>query len=324
MNIAYTSMDNYAPYLGISLLSFLENNKNEDIHVYILSDGIGEKNCNILREIVESHGQHFHLIDVKSFEDYFEQRKVDHGGFGYVVMLRLLLASILPDQVEKLIHLDCDTIVASNISELWNLDVEPYYYRALPDFAMPQEHIQELGEKDLSVYYNAGVMLLNLKKWRDEDMQEKYIQSCLKHKTLKYADQDVLNCCCHGKIGDIPVKYNFAPNMYWYGAKYVKKIQPAYKDTSLECMKQTIKSPAIIHYMGDERPWFQGNHNKYSAYYYKYKKMSPWSDMPQVSGKTGYMQIYFLLNLITKICPGFRFVFFKCIGINKFKWFGKK
>ena len=98
MNIAYTSMDNYAPYLGISLLSLLENNKNEDIHVYILSDGIGEKNCNILREIVESHGQHFHLIDVKSFEDYFEQRKVDHGGFGYVVMLRLLLASILPDQ----------------------------------------------------------------------------------------------------------------------------------------------------------------------------------------------------------------------------------
>lgn len=324
MNIAYTSMDNYSPYLGISMLSLLENNRDEEIHIYILSDGITEQNCKKLQDIVEQYHQEITVLSVKKYEDFFVEQKVDTGGFGCVVLLRLLLSSILPAEVERLIHIDCDTIVNGNLRELWELDLEGLYLRSLPDFAMPAEHLAELGMEGHSVYYNAGVMLLNLKKWRQDHIEEKFMDFCRKHKRLKYADQDVLNMCCHGAIGAIPIQYNFAPNMYWYGAKHVKKMQPAYRDTSVRELREIMKHPAVIHYMGDERPWVKGNHNKYSKYYYKYKKLSPWADMEQTGGKVGYMQIYFLLNLMTKLCPGFREFFFKNIGINKFLWFGKK
>lgn len=324
MNIAYTSMDNYSAYLGISMISLLENNQNEDVVIYILSDGISEKNCSLLRQIVTKYNQSIHFISVERYEEYFKKKNIDTGGFGCVVHLRLLLASILPENITKLIHIDCDTIINANIKKLWDLDVEEYFYRALPDFAMPRDHILELGLEEDFVYYNAGVMLVNLKKLRDDAMEEKYMQFCINHKVLKYADQDVMNCCCKGKIGMIPIRYNFAPNMYWYGAKYVKKMQPAYKDISLQEIKEAMQRPSIIHYMGDERPWIKGNHNKYSKYYYKYKKMSPWSELQQQGGKVGYMQVYFLLNLVTKVCPAFRTFFFQKIGINKFRWFGKK
>ena len=76
--------------------------------------------------------------------------------------------------------------------------------------------------------------------------------------------------------------------------------------------------------MGDERPWIEGNYNKYRKFYYQYKEMSPWKEEPMICGQKIYMFCYHMLNVITFICPWFRVAFSRLIGINKYKWFSKK
>lgn len=75
--------------------------------------------------------------------------------------------------------------------------------------------------------------------------------------------------------------------------------------------------------MGDERPWIAGNRNKYRRQFAYYKKLSPWKEDPPVKGQRLYMLCYHILNVITLLCPWFRILFSKLIGINKYKWFSK-
>lgn len=85
-----------------------------------------------------------------------------------------------------------------------------------------------------------------------------------------------------------------------------------------------VNNPIMIHFLGDERPWVRGNKNPYRAIFYGYMKASGWYDIPWVEGKGLYMNAYHVLNVITKVFPFVRTVVTNLIGINKFKWFGKK
>ena len=140
---------------------------------------------------------------------------------------------------------------------------------------------------------------------------------------LLYNDQDIINHCCKGKILALNHTYNLSTNLSYFPRHFVRKLQPAYDTSSAKDYSRILSSPAIIHYMGDERPWIAGNHNKYRRQYEYYWKKSLWRDEPMIGGQRLYMFCYHVLNLITLVCPWFRMMFSKLIGINKYKWFSK-
>lgn len=324
MNVIYSSMDNYAPYLGISMISLLENNKDTDVYVYVLSIGISPKNKQQLHEICQSYGQELSIIEADELSDKFGM-VVDTGGFGFASVNRLFVASYLPESVEKAIYIDCDTIIRKSLVPLWEKDLEDNYFMAVVDFAMPQLWTQRLGLKAEDLYYNAGVMVINLHAWREEALEAKFIAYYKENNgKIQYADQDVLNYCCHGRISSMSVTYNYPPNMKFYPAKFIIENQKGYSQCSVEELDAIKRDPTVIHYMGDERPWVKWNHNAYRKYYETYKKMSPWKDKEQQPGKFWYMQVYWLLNHITLLFPGLRKAFFENIGVNKYRLFGKK
>ncbi len=321
MNIIYAANDNYSGFLGISMLSLFDNNKNvEDITVYVVSNGISTDNINKLKSVADLYNRNIVIVESGDLNKKFEF-EADLCGYNLTIMTRLFLGTLLDNSVEKIMYLDCDTIVYDELTEFYNEDIEDYYCAAIPEFILPDEHKEEIGLKSGDLYVNSGVLLINLKKWREDDLQTKFIEYFKeKNGKLLFADQDIINYCCKDMIKVASYKFNYAPNLRHFSSKAVNKIQPRYKEDN----KALQKRPAVIHYMGDERPWVKWNHNPYRQIYYMYRDKSPWCDQKMIGGKFLYMQVYFILNMITRICPSFRVWFFKNIGRMKFKWFGKQ
>jgi len=99
------------------------------------------------------------------------------GWGGYMVLIRSVYSKIFPE-LDKILSLDIDTIVTENIDELWDIDISNYYIAGVRD-------TPEFNKNGL--YVNGGVLLCNLKKIREDKMDEKMIFR-LNHYREEYAE----------------------------------------------------------------------------------------------------------------------------------------
>ena len=122
-------------------------------------------------------------------------------------MLRLF-ADMLPEIPDKILYLDTDTIINNDLQELYNIDIDDYELGAVTDiynWASPSRWFK-------SFYFNAGVLLLNMKKIRETKMLEKTRYLCLTKKMM-YMDQDALNNSAK-LVKRLPVKFNSKDKYY--------------------------------------------------------------------------------------------------------------
>ena len=115
----------------------------------------------------------------------------------YMTLMRCVLTKYFPE-LDRILWLDVDTIVHNNIDDIWDLDMDDYYFAGA---------IEPEKCKSDKPYINAGVMLINLKKLREDHMDDILIDA-LNTKKYNFADQDCINSICYDKILVIPSKYN--------------------------------------------------------------------------------------------------------------------
>lgn len=325
MHIVYASNNDYAKFLGISMLSLFDNNRDlDEIIVYILSQGIDNQNVKKLCAIAKKYHRVVQFIDISEFKKFIPF-DFDVSGYHPIVLSRLFLCRYLPDTVERVLYLDCDIIINDSLRELDMLALGQSYLAAVPELYMPTDKKVLIGLGKKETYYNAGVLLINLALWRSMNLETVFINyyQDMQGKLL-YNDQDIINHCCKDRILTLNQTYNLSTNLPFFPRFFVKKLQPEYETQSADIYKRILKKPAIIHYAGDERPWIAGNYNKYRRQFEFYLKKSPWKNEDLIEGQKLYMLCYHTLNVITRICPWFRIGFSKLIGINKYKWFSKK
>lgn len=325
MNVIYASNNDYAKYLGISMLSLFDNNQDLDnITVYILSQEIDKVNIDYLYSIANKYCRSLKFIDISEFKKLIPF-EFNTSGYNPITLSRLFLCSYLPSDLERILYLDCDIIVNGSIKELETISFDGNLAAAVPELNMPVDKKALIGIQKEETYYNAGVLLVNLSLWHSLNVESLFIDYYRSmNGQLLYNDQDIINHCCKGRILTLSHTYNLSTNLFYFPRYFVKKLQPAYDTSSAANYSAILSAPAIIHYMGDERPWIAGNHNKYRKEYEYYLKRSPWKDEPLIEGQKLYMLCYHILNVITLVCPWFRILFSKLIGINKYKWFSKK
>ena len=123
MNIVFTSDNNFVRQMSAAIISILENNKDEQIKIYILSKGIEKANQDCLLQMVKDYDQEMFVIELGDVHQYFET-KIDTGGWNDIVLSRLFLDRILPRDVERVIYLDGDVIVRHSLKSLWNTDLK--------------------------------------------------------------------------------------------------------------------------------------------------------------------------------------------------------
>lgn len=138
------------------------------------------------------------------------------GWGGYMVLIRSVYSKLFPE-LDTILSLDIDTIVNKDISELWDLDLTNYYVAGVRD--TPEFNANGL-------YINGGVLLQNLKKIREDGVDDKMIYK-INHIQKEYAEQDLLNEIYKDHILELPSEYNSHPLFMGYNPRNRKIIHYA-------------------------------------------------------------------------------------------------
>ena len=111
-------------------------------------------------------------------------------------------------------------------------------------------------------------------------------------------------------------RYNFFTNYRYFSYENLVQHAPWYRKVSKESFLAAKRRPAVIHYMGDERPWIAGNLNHYRRAYEKYLAQTPWAGTPKEKGKRLYMLMYHAMDYVTAVWPEVRWMISKRFGMK--------
>lgn len=275
MDIALCHDNNYAPYSSVVIASIMENNPNEDITFHILHTDLTSGRCEIIKSWVEVfNGKSVEFYQMK--KDTFAEFPIDENTYlDYGAYIRLYLGECLK-QLDRVLYLDCDVIVNGSLCELWNTDISDYAVAGVRDRINDYIRVyNRLGYPMSEGYINSGMMLINLKKWREDDFFKKAQQlACEKGASvLKNHDQDIINAIYHGQILMLPFRYNLL-EYYLYVEEWLYLDRKYYPEIIDAC-----KNPAIIHFCMPQKPWHYECINPFKELYYKYRKMTPWPEV---------------------------------------------
>lgn len=281
-HIVYASDDRFAEILGVSLLSLYENSKDmDDIIVYILDSSITDENKQKLLSVCKSYKRSDVIfIPAKNISEKLSMNvAVDRGSLSQYA--RLFVSSDLPKDLSRVLYLDCDIIVKKSIRELWNLVLQGKTIGALMD-AFSKHYRANIDLEPDDIMFNSGVMLIDLKKWREDNVESKLLKFIKAKKgKIQQGDQGALNAvlshdtyCFEPRFNSVTIFYDFT-----YKEMLIYRKPP--KFYTEEKVKEAVEDPTIIHFTTSflsKRAWMKGCKHRYVDEWLKYKSMSPWKD----------------------------------------------
>ena len=281
-HIVYASDDTFAEILGVSLVSLYENSKDmKKIFVYILDGGISAENRQKINWVSRNYGHPSpNFIKAKDISQELGMTVlVDRGSL--TQYSRLFISSVLPLDLARVLYLDCDIIINKSIRELWCLEMHNSIIAALMD-AFSKKYRKNIGLAPNDIMFNSGVMLIDLKRWKEQDIEARLLKVIVDKKgKIQQGDQGALNAvlskdvyCFKPKFNSITIFYDFT-----YSDMLIYR-KPTYFYTKEE-IEEAVESPSIIHFTTSflsKRPWVAGCQHKHINEWLKYKAMSPWKN----------------------------------------------
>lgn len=306
MNILYTFNDKFVPQVAAAITSVCENNKDiEDICFYLMVLNVTSENKEKLETYIHSYNREVCFIELKDINQYFDF-SFDTTGWSPIVLARLLIDRLLPDSVQRILYLDGDTIVRGSLKDLWDTDLKGCAIGASlePTYAHDKKGL--IGLKGMP-YYNAGVLLIDLANWRNNNVGEKIISFYSSYNGRLFSnDQDAINGSQKGKIYTLSPKYNYYNIFDQYPYSFLSRLCD-YSYVDKEMFDEARENPVIVHYLGEERPWRIGNHHRFKSDYDQYLNMTPWKGMNYEEGWRTYFVCWDIFNTVTKPFPSLRY-----------------
>lgn len=280
MDIVCSLDNNYVMPTGIMICSLCENNQDEDVVFHILSADISEENKGHLKNLVfrYHHQIVFYYINDDNFADFPINRPGQSSHIHSIATYyRLFLGIILPTNIHKVIYLDGDIIVRHSLRSLWNKNLNNYAIAAVPDMDNNNdEPYDRLHYQSSMGYFNAGVLLINLRYWREHNVLDDFYEFVRIHPDrLRCHDQDILNYVFRQRKLVLDVTYNFQ-QPFLYRTRYLNL-----SSDIIGKIDNAIHDPVIIHYIMAEKPWFKDCRHPYKYEFEKYKKLTIWKDAPE-------------------------------------------
>ena len=245
LNILVTLDENYVPYLNVMLASLLHSNQNTQFDVYLLHSSIPDNVMNETRDILGDCGN---LIMVNAKDIDLDEAPTT-SRYPQEIYYRIFAAKYLPDTIDKILYLDPDIIVNGSIKALYNMPIDDYYFAAASHTGPILRKFNEirLDMEDESPYINSGVMLINLKRLREEQNYNDVFEIIEKRKNfLMLPDQDIISSLYGSKIFALDAfRYNMTEKLYMTHAPFEKELD----------LDWVRKNSVIIHYCGRNKPW---------------------------------------------------------------------
>jgi len=251
----------YSKFALTTIVSILEHNRNNKLAFFIIMDIPAESNAiTIVQDTIQEYKQECTIvkpsqnIKIKEIINFFNMH--NSSTFDVGAYYRLLLPMVLPSYVNKIIYLDCDIIVNTSLSKLWDIDFEGKCIIGVKDKYKPKysSNSYDYGK----AYINSGVLMLNVDKIRNLDFINLVKDSLIKlNDQIPNADQDVINAIFAYEKKIIPKSYNYL-------------ITLTNKDKYSDAYIYHYLKPKVFNY----NPCFM--HKKYIQQYYKYLDLTPY------------------------------------------------
>lgn len=287
MNILYQFNEKYVPYAGVSMASLLHNNEAaESICIYILGENLAPESVNKLKILVESYNRSIVFIETDELIGLMKELNMPTYRGSYAANMRLFVEELVDGQ-DRLLYLDADTIVVSDLGEMYNLPIKTV---GMVYDTLGCAHKYEIGLGKEDGYYNSGVILYDLKRWKDNQYTQKIVDHVMNVRSnYPSPDQDLLNVVLRGDITPLPISCNYQPHLRDYPYEmFMRSFNPEPFYGKQEVI-EADKSPVIYHafrYIG-EFPWNKGNYHPFNVEFDKYLAITPWSDYVKATADNG-------------------------------------
>lgn len=266
----------YAMPLAVVLKSILVHlNARQKANFYIIDGGITKRNKQRILKGLDLERCQVHWLN--PLKSKLSSLRIN-SCMSVAAYHRLLVAELLPESLDKIIYLDSDLVVLNDLEKLWEIDVGNNYILAAQDIGIGYvsselglENYQALGLEADCKYFNSGVMVINLNKWRTDSVGPKVIEYIQQNpQFIRWYDQDGLNALLAKNWGELPPQWNRTPQIYHY---------PSWHESPFEesAYNSLIKQPSIIHFATTGRKPWNDSHYPDGDIFYKYLDMTDWA-----------------------------------------------
>ena len=236
--VFYAVDDKYIPFLAVSLGSLIANTtESNNYAIKVLTTEISNENIEKIKKY-EKENVTIEFVNLSKQLEEIKDKLYTRNYFSNTTYFRLFIPEIYPEY-NKAIYIDSDTVVLEDIAKLYSDDMGDNLISAVSDGAVQsidifKDYVEKVvGVSDYNYYFNAGMIVMNLKELREYKFQEKFLYLLEKIRFEVAQDQDYLNRLCKGRVKLIDSSWNTMPIM---------GIQD--------------KQPKIIHYNLGAKPWY--------------------------------------------------------------------
>lgn len=259
--VVASSDDNYAYPMGAMFASLLANTSQpERFHLFVIDGGISAQKQQQLKDDITRRGSQLTVIDLDSdlYADF-----PTHAHISKPAYYRISIPELFAEEVQRAIYLDCDLIIKDDLQKLWAMDLAGYALGAVENISKRTYVASQLPQED---YFNSGVLLLDLKKWREQNISERIRRFKREHPELICTnDQCAFNGVFRGDWQRLPLRWNQQSGIYRPTPQLER-----YRHTGE--YQEALWEPAIIHYVGWSKPWLTPCYHPLEGEYRRYSK----------------------------------------------------
>ena len=267
MNILITINKKYIKQVNILLNSIQYSNTKENFNIYVLHRDLEESDLKIINNNLDLKRFQIHLIKITEKE--IHKFPVYEKRYPVEIYFRIFANKYLPQDLERILYLDADTIVINPLKELYETDFDNNYYIAATHVKKVLHKLNEirLNIKEDEPYINTGVLLMNLKELRKVNI-EKEVKAFIEknEKKLLLPDQDIIVSIFGDKIKLVDsLKYNLGERtLNTYNINHPK---------NQIGLRWICRNTVIIHYFGRNKPWNKQYIGGLDCFYHKVEKL---------------------------------------------------
>jgi lipopolysaccharide biosynthesis glycosyltransferase len=252
--VACSADDAFAMPLAVMLRSALDTlSEPHALEAFVLDGGIAAANREQLERSLASPRLTLHFVtpNPKAIAGIRHRGRVSRATY-----FRMFVAELLPTSIDRVLYLDADIVVTADLARLWAEPQRGLPVLAVRDAGAPTvsasrglQNYHALGLAPELAYFNAGVMSLDLIRWREESLAQRLLGYLDTHSyAIRWWDQDALNAVLAGRWGELDPRWNQIPQI-WEPAGDDHDAFPA------SVRELVIRDPWIVHYSTWSKPW---------------------------------------------------------------------
>jgi len=272
LELACSSDAGFLPHVSAMLHSVLAHNPpGQRVRVWLMHAGaLPADGCERLRTVVEGGGARLEFLPIP--RDMLRGFPTER--FHEAAWYKVLLPELLP-QLERVLYIDADIIVADSLWPLWQTDLQNQLYGAVTNPLYPYMRNwpkEDLGLDDPRDYINTGVLLLDLKRWRQEDTVAALRDYGAAHPQYTCPEQDAMSALIPRRRVHLHPRWNVQSTVF--------ELPPRRLPFTPREVAEARSNPAVIHYIGPFKPWHYLCKHPLRGLYFEHLRQTPWPLRP--------------------------------------------